>query len=461
MNVNKSYLSIDPDFDIERENEINNWCLQRVGKEKFKKGSLRLERMLKDSIAEITSIRKIKIVTVAGTNGKGETAYALSYLLQNSGIHHALWISPHVMSIRERISVDGKLISYDKLKLLLESEYERSELLGEKISYYELLLCVFIKHVLSFEDNFLKVLVLEVGIGGRIDGVNLFDADLTAITSISRDHEDLLGVGYKNILMEKLGICRSKAPLITNFELKYLRELTSEYARNFCNECGEINCINWIDLFETGLLSREDNFSKRNRFLAFVLFKIIERNTDIANKAYIATNIANIADKTHQEYISLVDDIPYFKGRNEQITYQDNNSQFVFIGSHNLDGVRKLIHFAKDFDCALIALSKRSYEEEPFLIFKLFGKSISLAKNIYFTSFDHTKAFHFSSDFFKKFSDISGIEKNFVRYIEDWESFVTSKELQGKKVLVTGSYYFVGAVQTYLFKKKRANNISF
>ncbi|MBF0359537.1 MAG: hypothetical protein HQK49_00905 [Oligoflexia bacterium] len=444
-------------FDLEKEEELNNWCLERVGKEKFKKGSLRLERMLCDSIREIAKTRKIKIVTVAGTNGKGETCYTLSHLLKKAGVHHALWISPHVMSIRERISFDGELISYEKLKDLLESEYERACSIGEKVSYYELMLCVFVKYVLSFDNDFLKVLILEVGIGGRIDGVNLFDADLTAITSISRDHQDLLGVGYKKILFEKLGITRVSAPLVTNFELEYLREITRNFVEDFAKDFSrerEKGSFNWIDLFEVAVSKKEDNFSKRNRRLAYVLFKILEQLEQDGK------NAREVVDQINQQQVDY-EKIPFFKGRNEELDYF--GAKFVFIGSHNLDGVRKLLHFAnradqnERFDYALIALSKRSYEEEPFFIFKLFAGNSSLAQKIIFTSFEHTKAFHFSSDFFKKFSDSSGIEKDslqYISYIEDWESFVTNKEeLQGKRVLVTGSYYFVGTVQTYLFNK--------
>lgn len=449
-------------YDSRMESIIGEWCLARVGKEKFKRGALRLQRVLAPLLEEFKTYN-LQIVTVGGTNGKGETVYALSHLLQERGIEHALWVSPHVLSICERISINGIPIDYDSLFRYLQHEYERVVVKQkEELSYYELLLCVFLSYVLDWhkQQKKLQVCILEVGMGGRLDGVNLFEPTLTAITSISRDHQDVLGKSYLQILNEKLGIARSHVPLITALELQYCQKIAKEY--------GDKNLIPIIDLFESGILEKSDSFSTRNKVLAEILGALLESSSDALPKEGIKQKRVNdqldrlAKFKKREQLLHESEKIPSFKGRNEVIKW--NGRKFSFFGSHNLDGVRKLMQMVNckrenAYDITLVALSKRSYTEEASFMMQLFATAPAqkLSEKIFFTTFEHMKALKvdIDGDFFKKFSQNTWNGKKFVYYIDDWKKWITSEELQKKSILVTGSYYFVGCVQSFLHQLQK------
>ncbi|MBF0208909.1 MAG: hypothetical protein HQK53_18760, partial [Oligoflexia bacterium] len=149
------------------EQRLENWCLQHVGREKFKDGMDRLRRVLDYQLQRFMQ-QKMKVVIVGGSNGKGETVYHLSHLLCAAKIRHALFVSPHVLSVCERISVDGELIAYPLLEQRLQREFARAQDLGQGLSYYELMLAAFFDFVNDRRDPPLEVCVVEVGLGGQL-----------------------------------------------------------------------------------------------------------------------------------------------------------------------------------------------------------------------------------------------------------------------------------------------------
>ena len=178
-----------PDYSLETEKQITKKISSLVGVETFKPGLERLRPLFDYFQGEIRK-RNIKIVTVGGTNGKGETCFYLSQYLEKSQKKWALWSSPHVLSVRERFFSNNSLISYDHLSTLLEDNKE----LKDELSYYEFLFYIFWKFVLK--DPALEIVILEVGLGGRFDAVNLFDADYTSIVSVSYTHLTLPTTPY-------------------------------------------------------------------------------------------------------------------------------------------------------------------------------------------------------------------------------------------------------------------------
>ena len=155
-----------------------------------------------------------KLCIVAGTNGKGETVAALTQTLQSQGISVASWSSPHLQTVRERVLLNGEMFSE---KLWLE-QIEQLKGDVDKLSYYEFLFILFWRLIES-SDSWPEVIILEVGLGGRLDAVNYFDADLVLIPSISRDHQEYLGQSYREILAEKLAVTRQSSHLITAFQV--------------------------------------------------------------------------------------------------------------------------------------------------------------------------------------------------------------------------------------------------
>ena len=221
------------EFDESIENELIDFVQKNYGFEVFTPGLARTRPLYLPFVNWVKS-SDIKVTIIAGTNGKGQTAHSLSYLLNLSQLNVALWTSPHILSLRERFvfSLKGMLseIGYDFLRneIYQTHDYLKREHSDLKVSFYEFLFLVFLRLAQKEKRDHL---VLEVGLGGRLDAVNHFDADLACITSISRDHQAILGNRFDLILAEKIAVSRPDKPLFTNFKLAYLNQLTAQYCR--------------------------------------------------------------------------------------------------------------------------------------------------------------------------------------------------------------------------------------
>ena len=140
---------------------------------------------------------------VAGSNGKGSVASLLAGLSQAGGKRTGLFTSPHLVSVRERIRVDGDPISATDLEGLLQEVCAASE--GLPITFFEAITAAALLH---FQRRGVERAVLEVGLGGRLDSTNVCDSPLSVITGISREHTEILGPDEETILREKAGVLR-------------------------------------------------------------------------------------------------------------------------------------------------------------------------------------------------------------------------------------------------------------
>lgn len=146
---------------------------------------------------------------VAGTNGKGSTAVFLEQLLRASGRRVGTTLSPHLTRFNERIRVDGAEVEDDEIVAAFDVVERARD--GVALTYFEFAILVAF-HV--FRARNVEVSVLEVGLGGRLDAVNIVDGNVSIITSIGLDHEDYLGSGLEAIGAEKAGIMRPGRPVI-------------------------------------------------------------------------------------------------------------------------------------------------------------------------------------------------------------------------------------------------------
>jgi dihydrofolate synthase / folylpolyglutamate synthase len=154
---------------------------------------------------------KNKIITIAGTNGKGSTANFLSKVLEDNNIKVGLFTSPHMLKINERFKINNTDISDEELieafSAIDKARLEKSDKLkqGILLTYFEF--CTLAAFWL-FKKNNCDVWILEVGLGGRLDSVNILDADIAILTTIGLDHTDILGDSIEKIAAEKMGIFR-------------------------------------------------------------------------------------------------------------------------------------------------------------------------------------------------------------------------------------------------------------
>ena len=148
----------------------------------------------------------LKVIHVAGTKGKGSTAALIASMLKQGRFTVGLYTSPHLMTFRERIMVNNKMISERSFSKLLTRMKPYLELMRDKdLSFFEILTAA---ALLYFKQKRVNFAVLEVGLGGRLDATNVTESMISVITPISREHTSILGSTVARIAREKAGIIK-------------------------------------------------------------------------------------------------------------------------------------------------------------------------------------------------------------------------------------------------------------
>ena len=150
-----------------------------------------------------------RIVTIGGTNGKGSCVAAMDAALRHGGYSVGCYTSPHLLHFNERIVLDGQPVADVPLMQLFAAVDDALQ--GCSLTYFEFTTLAALLH---FSRQQPDVALLEVGLGGRLDAVNILDADVAVVTSIDIDHRDWLGETREQIGAEKAGIFRSERPAI-------------------------------------------------------------------------------------------------------------------------------------------------------------------------------------------------------------------------------------------------------
>ena len=149
------------------------------------------------------------VIHVAGTNGKGSTVSYLRSILEEANFSVHVYTSPHLVKFAERIRLNGKIIDEAYLKETLEYCEKIND--GEPITYFEITTAAAFK---IFAETPADALILEVGLGGRLDATNIIDADIAVITTVDLDHQAFLGDNRESIGFEKAGIMRTEQKVV-------------------------------------------------------------------------------------------------------------------------------------------------------------------------------------------------------------------------------------------------------
>jgi dihydrofolate synthase / folylpolyglutamate synthase len=171
--------------------------------------------------------RETKVIHVAGTNGKGSTCAFIDSLAMSHGIKTGLFTSPHLVDFRERFRVMGEMISQDETALYLT---ELRELVSDweiHPTFFEIALALGMKF---FRDKEVELIILETGMGGRLDATTAVPADVCVITPIGLDHTQWLGNTLAEIAAEKAGIIVSDSPVVTSVQEKSAAKVIAEKA---------------------------------------------------------------------------------------------------------------------------------------------------------------------------------------------------------------------------------------
>jgi dihydrofolate synthase/folylpolyglutamate synthase len=188
---------------------LDGW-LARCERLHHKEIDLSLDRVR--GVAERLQLRfDAPVVTVAGTNGKGSTCAMLETIALQAGYRVGLYIKPHLVHFEERCRIDGRLVTADELLPHFAAVEAARE--GVGLTYFEFTTLVIARTLAHAQLDFV---ILEVGLGGRLDAVNVIDADCAVITSIDVDHVEYLGPDRESIGREKAGIMRTGRPAIVS-----------------------------------------------------------------------------------------------------------------------------------------------------------------------------------------------------------------------------------------------------
>ncbi len=185
---------------------------ERMLRPGYTQANFNLSRMLRLLSALGNPHKQLKAIHVAGTKGKGSTCHMLAPILQNAGYKTGLFISPHIVNLRERITINGAMISEAEFTRLIAKIADAcKQLERQPPTYFDILTAAAFLH---FTQQECDICVIETGLGGRLDSTNVLKPLACGITAISFDHMAQLGATLPKIAEEKAGIFKSGVPVV-------------------------------------------------------------------------------------------------------------------------------------------------------------------------------------------------------------------------------------------------------
>ena len=305
-----------------------------------KKSSLDNTReLLKRLDAECSDI---PVIHVAGTNGKGSVCAYMESVLRSAGYRTGLFTSPHLVRVNERIAIDGVPVGDGKFLETFEKVKKISQEMSNDgflhPSFFEFFFGMGMK---IFSECRPDYIILETGLGGRLDSTNVFEKPrLTVITSIGLDHTDILGDTYEKIAYEKAGIIKKGVPVVFEDKRPDVTEVITERAE----ELGS----------ETVILKPEDirNVSYRDKKIDFCLDNKYYRNVKFSLNTMAAYQTENASTALMALSVLRIRDIDTIRkglgemkwlGRMEEI-----QPGVIVDGAHNDDGITRFIESVRN-----------------------------------------------------------------------------------------------------------------
>ena len=205
------------------------YSLQRFG---IKLGLENIERLLEElSKSDVLQAVPWKVVHVAGTNGKGSVCAMIDSICRAQGYRTGLFTSPHLVTFRERIRVNGEMISENAVADGLTTIRNLVANWDPHPTFFEVVTALALKH---FSDTRVEIVILETGLGGRLDATNAIQSEVSVITPIDFDHEEWLGKTISEIATEKAGIIKPGVPIVSACQ----RAEAEEVIRARAAKCG-------------------------------------------------------------------------------------------------------------------------------------------------------------------------------------------------------------------------------
>lgn len=377
----------------------------------------------------------VKTIHVTGTNGKGSTSYYLSNLLQKAGQKTGLFVSPYIYEFNERIQLNGKNISNNDL-IKTANEIETAiEILKKDDPNFSLVTFEY-EVALAFQffaQEHCDYAVIEVGIGGEHDKTNVIVPEVSIITTIGLDHEKIIGPTLKDIAKEKSGIIKSNKPVV-------LGNVPQDVLEILLNKAQSENSKSFLlgRDFQIKIMPDVIEYQDSKNIYNFALRPLVEAyDIGVAVQAIQLLQL-DLDRKKIEEAINETR-IP---GRYDVI---QTSPEIIVDGAHNLQAMENLLNLVrKKKKGQIYVLLGMMKDKDLGLITRLFKN-----EKVTLTRIDYPRAARLE-DFPKE------AQKEF-EYKENFEEAYTSlkNKLQADDMLlVTGSFYLVGAVLNYCKRGK-------
>ncbi|WP_248034448.1 folylpolyglutamate synthase/dihydrofolate synthase family protein [Streptococcus sp. oral taxon 431] len=409
--------------------EVEKWLHSRIGLN-FRTGLGRMQRAV-DLLGNPE--QTYPIIHVTGTNGKGSTIAFMRELFVSHGKKVGTFTSPHIVSIHDRICINGQPISdADFIRLANQVKEMEQRLLEthDQLSFFELLTVI---ALLYFKEQGVDLVLLEVGIGGLLDTTNVVTGEIAVITSIGLDHQETLGNSLEEIAEQKAGIFKQgRAAVIANL---------APEAQLVCQKIAE-------DLDVT-LYQADRDFSFKSGHFSSSLADLTrlklglegayqEENAALALQAFLLF-MNQRGEKVDEEVVRCALKTTSWAGRLEAVT------EHIYLdGAHNLPALERLVEFIQQ---------KIQQGHQPQILFgalkrKDYSGMLTYLTDhlpdtaLYVTSFDYQGSL--------EEQDLSGYHRvaSYRDFIDDFEKSAGEKDL----LFVTGSLYFISEVRAYLIK---------
>ena len=391
--------------------------------------------------------KKIKLIHIAGTNGKGSTSSILGNILISHGYKVGFFNSPHLEDIEETIRINNENIKEEEfINLINEIKGYVDEVIEEGFNHpteFEVLTCIMFLYLYRKKVDFG---IIEVGLGGRLDSTNVISPILSIITSISLDHINILGDNITEITKEKCGIIKKNIPVITCIQKEEsLKVIVEKASLMKCNLIiSNPNNFNFINVRFDDKIYQEVSFKLNEKDEVLKLPLLGEHQ--ITN---LSLAISAIKELNNLNYIEL--DIEKIKcgvsntkwsGRLEVI---NKEPLIVLDGAHNLEGIevlkRNISQYFKFNNLYLIIGILKDKEVE-----KMVKVITPMAKEVYTVMPNSIRAEKAEAlkEIIKKYNDNVEAFEDYNKAIEVVLSKANKKDL----ILVCGSLYMIGNIRS-------------
>ena len=230
-----------------------------------------------------------KSIHIGGTNGKGSCSHMLSSILQEANYKVGLYTSPHLFDFRERIKINGDMISKDSVLKFMHENFDFFE--SNNLSFFEMTVGLAFDY---FSKNKVDIAIIEVGMGGRLDSTNIINPILSIITNISLDHTRFLGSNIFDIAKEKAGIIKENIPLVIGETQQEISPIFNDIAKSKNSEI--IFADHHIyDNYDSDL---KGNYQKKNIKTVLKSTEILKQLDYKINDSHIKTGLNNVSNNT-------------------------------------------------------------------------------------------------------------------------------------------------------------------